>query len=416
MPKKTSAEFTPPAGSPIKASVVRRRRWVRPLAWTGGVLALLVLVFYLGGGWYFANVLQNDALDGEQRRAELLAPDLDLTVVAAHGDTLSLRLPDDPEDLLTEGVWGLEWTDGYGQLGRIVRSDEDVVVREFQKLSGSDPAAGTAARLDVRAYRGNPASALGLEFTEVAYRGELGEYPAWFVEGTRDTWAILVHGNGMTREDALRALPVLQREGFPTLAIGFRNDPGAPEDPSGMLRYGLTEWADLEAAAQYALDEGAEDLVLVGHSMGGGIVAKFLYESPLADEVAAVIMDAPMLDFSRTVDANAAREELPLFGLGVPQSVTNVAKWLASVRFDVDWGAMNYLSRVDELTAPVLLFHGTADTDVPIATSDEFAEARPDIVTYHRVDGASHMASWNVDPERYESLVAEFLTGALPAP
>ena len=29
----------------------------------------------------------------------------------------------------------------------------------------------------------------------------------------------------------------------------YRNDPGAPEDPSGQLHYGATEWRDVEAAA-----------------------------------------------------------------------------------------------------------------------------------------------------------------------
>ena len=50
----------------------------------------------------------------------------------------------------------------------------------------------------------------------------------------------------------------------------------------GYHRYGQTEWEDLAAAIQYALDHGAEDVVLVGYSMGGAIVVSLLYRSPLA--------------------------------------------------------------------------------------------------------------------------------------
>ena len=140
--------------------------------------------------------------------------------------------------------------------------------------------------------------------------GPLGEYPAWFVPGTRDTWAIVVHGNSMSRLDGLRMVPITVDAGFPTLVPTYRNDTGAPEDPSGKLRYGLTEWRDLEAAVRYALDNGAKDVVLAGYSMGGGVIMAFLQRSKLRDDVRAVILDAPMLDFSATVDDNASREEV----------------------------------------------------------------------------------------------------------
>jgi alpha-beta hydrolase superfamily lysophospholipase len=195
------------------------------------------------------------------------------------------------------------------------------------------------------------------------------------------------------------------------LAIAIRNDAGAPADPSGMVRYGLTEWKDLEAAVRYALDKGAERMVLVGYSMGGGIVANFLYQSELSQRVDGVILDSPMLDFSTTVDLNAAREELPLIGVGMPQSLTNVAKWMAGWRYDVDWKGLDYLAGAKNLAAPILLIHGTADTDVPPQTSAELASLRPDLVTYVPVEGARHMESWNVDLDAYETQVTDFLAG-----
>ena len=151
-----------------------------------------------------------------------------------------------------------------------------------------------------------------------------------------DTWVIVVHGNSLSAADGLRMVPILTGAGYPTLVATYRNDPGAPADPSGKLRYGLTEWEDLEAMVRYALDEGSDGVVLDGYSMGGAVIMAFLQRSELADQVRAVILDAPMLDFSETVDDNASREEIAP-GVPLPSSLTDVAKWIAAKRFDVDW-------------------------------------------------------------------------------
>ena len=375
--------------------------------WVGAALAALVFVFYLAGGWYFSGMIDDRALDGESRRAAL-EPDYDLEIVGTGARTLTLRVPEDPGSLTKEGVFGIRWASGYGRLGAIRELAGSRVVRAFELVEGAAPEAGTPAELDSRAFRGDP-GAVGLTFEDVTFEGELGDHPAWFVPGSRNTWVVLVHGNSMTREDGLRMLSIVSEQGFPALLISYRNAPGAPEDPSGKLRYGLTEWRDLESAVRYALEEGARDVILVGFSMGGGIVVSFLERSPQANAVRAAVLEAPMLDFSRTVDLNAAREELPLIGLGVPSSLTAVAKWMAGIRFDVGWGELDYLAAADGLDAPILLIHGTEDLDVPIETSEELAAARPDLVTFVRVSDAAHMEAWNVDPDAYAETVVAFL-------
>lgn len=386
-------------------------RWSRSrrlLVWAGVWLAVLVLVFYVGGGWYFSGQIDERALDGQARR-DALEPVYDLEVVAVGDGTLTLRAPEDPGSLTKEGVFGLRWPDGSGRLGEIREATGDRVERAFELLEGQPPRAGTAVELLSRVFQGDPSS-VGLAFEDVLVPGELGEYPAWFVAGEGRTWVVVVHGNSMTREDGLRILPIVADEGYPTLVITYRNDPDAPEDPSGKLRYGATEWQDLEAAVRYARGSGARDVILVGFSMGGGIVASFLERSGLADMARAAILEAPMLDFGRTVDDQASREELPVVGLPLPSSLTAVAKWMAGLRFGVDWGDLDYLAAADRLDVPILLIHGEEDEDVPIGTSADLAERRPDLVTFIRVPRAAHMEAWNVDPQTYERTVVSFLS------
>jgi fermentation-respiration switch protein FrsA (DUF1100 family) len=119
-----------------------------------------------------------------------------------------------------------------------------------------------------------------------------------------------------------------------------------------------------------------------------------------------------MLDFSRSVDLGASRQTLPLVGLPLPQSLTDVAKWIAGWRYGVDWGSLDYLDGVGKLQAPMLLFHGTTDTRVPVATSDELARIGHD-VTYVRVRGADHLDAWNLDPAGYDRAVGTFVDRVL---
>lgn len=391
------------------ANGTRRRRWPRRLLW--GIVAFL-FVFHVGGGWYFSNVLYDRALSGEQRRASTDF-DPDLTVQAVADGTIVLR-PDEtaPGALDTPGFFGLRWEGGRGTLGDVLTQDGDDVARTFEVLTGEPPVAGDPAQLDPRVYD-EPADA-GVDARDVVVPGELGEFPAWFVAADGPTWAILVHGNSMSRSDMTRWLPAFAEAGIPTLTVTYRNDEGAPEDPSGLLRYGRTEWEDLEAAVRYAIDQGSDGVTLFGVSMGGGIAEAFLANSDLAGEVRAVALDAPMLNFSQTVDDNAARE--PLVGpITVPPTLTWSAKTIADLRFDVGWSELDYLDDPGLADVPTLILHGDVDLTVPVATSRDAASRYPDTVTLVECPGADHIECWNLDPEGYEAMVVAFLAQPAPA-
>jgi hypothetical protein len=376
----------------------RARRWRVPLVVLLGIL-LLVTVPLVGGGWYYSDALKNQALVPDRKPQKL-----DLQVAAVGQDTVTLHVTADTSkdgDWTKRGIFGLEWNDGYGQVGAIQELDDEHVVRDYTPVRGT-PKVGDGVRLDSFAFPGDPSQALGMTFEEVRFTSRLGDFPAWFIDGSRDTWVIFVHGKGADRREALRMLRTVTDLGFPSLIITYRNDVGAPHSDDGFYRYGETEWQDLQAAAEYAVQHGAQDLILVGYSMGGAIVTSFLYRSSLSQRVAAVILDAPMLDLDATVDWRARNRFAP--GL-----LKAAGKKIASLRFGVHWGELDYLKRARELAMPVLLFHGDEDDKVPVATSEALAKARPDIVTYVRTAGAGHVRSWNADPNTYEKAVRDFL-------
>jgi pimeloyl-ACP methyl ester carboxylesterase len=226
---------------------------------------------------------------------------------------------------------------------------------------------------------------------------------------------ILVHGYNAARTETLRVLATSARLGYPSLAVSYRNDPDAPHSPDGLRRWGATEWRDLEAATRYALDHGARSVVLAGFSMGGAVVTSFLLESPLATRVRGVVLDAPALDLGEVIDQGATGRDLPVLGTPVPPALTEAAKGIAGVRYDLDWGELDYVDRSGRLAAPMLVFHQSGDPTVPVAISEALASARPDLVTFERFGGDGHVQSWNVDRPRYERALRAFLDRVAPA-
>ncbi len=392
-----------------EAGATRHTTLAKVIKWFVIVLVVLGILFYGGGGWYFSNQLYTIGLSGAARRS--LKPSYTIPVASVSSNSIVLDISaSTPYEATHSGTWGLQWPNGYGQISTISNSSPRTEKRAFKLVAGTDPTPGQKVAVDAETYPDNPKVAFGLNYQQVSYKGPLGSYPSWFIPGSSTTWAITVHGNAMTLLDGMKSVPTLHSLGLPILMISYRNDPGAPESKSDLLRYGLTEWQDLQAAVSYALSHGAHHVVLLGYSMGGGIVANFLLQSALAPKVSAVVLDAPMLDFSQTVDFNASQMKLPLLGIPLPQSLTDSAKWISSLRFGVKWNQLNYLAEANKFNTPILLFQGLADKTVPPITSNELAIDRPRLVTYFTTAGAGHLESWNFHPHKYDSELKSFLS------
>ena len=362
----------------------------------------------MGGGWYFSGVIHRDALEVDHTPS---TPGLSLTPEAAGRVRVSGDNPADLETLADGSTYGVEWADGYGQVIGPATVADDGVVRDLAVLAGDPFAAATPATLDRDAFPEDPEVALGLgpdevEEVDIPGRGD-ASLPAWFAPGEEDTWAVLVHGKGGTPAEMLRMMRSTVAAGMPSLDIGYRNDEGLLPDDSGEYRYGATEWRDLDAAVRFAERRGAEQVVLVGASMGGGIVASYLREVPDAP-VAGVVLDSPMLDLGATVSFGASRRDFPVWG-HVPEPLTWTAKRITTLRYGLDWGEVDYLEDTAWLDVPALVFHGTEDTTVPVDLSERLAASRPELVDLLTTSDAGHVESWNLDPERYDAALRAFL-------
>ena len=376
----------------------------------GVVVVLVVLVAAaIAYGIYLSNLIRDGSLSSRHRTLpfDIIASsegDGQITLRAMNGQGRAM-------DIRHDGIFGIISADGYGQVGGVidlgdgaqgdVEPGDGYAVREYTALTTTISAA-EAARLDIYAYPDDPETAHGIAHEKISYKSELGECAAWFIPGNSKTWVIFAHGRGAHPNEALRIMPTLVDAGLPILVINYRNDDGAPASGDGWHWLGATEWRDLESAVQYALDNGADDVVLYGYSMGGGMCLNLLYESELADNVRGVVMDSPLLDFGGTLDYVGHVR-------GYPRLMVRFGKAVAAWRFGINWQRMNYLNRASDLRAPILILHGEADDLVPAPISRLLQHARPDIVSYIGFPDATHARSWNLDNARYESAVRDFL-------
>jgi pimeloyl-ACP methyl ester carboxylesterase len=247
------------------------------------------------------------------------------------------------------------------------------------------------------------------ELVEVQYETPMGMMDAWHLPAAGETWVIHIHGLNATPAEAEPLFAPLQQAGYPQLAITYRNDEGQPTDPSGYHRYGTTEWEDVAGALDFAVANGAREVVFAGYSTGAAHALSYVFRNNL-DEIAGVITDSANVDMGATIDYRGTLEELPVIGVQPPVTLSWVAKFFTSLRIDVNWKSLDYIDRAERsLRVPLLAIHGTADESIPIDQSRALEAAQPDLVEVVEFDGADHVGSFDVDLERYVSTVLAFL-------
>lgn len=385
------------------SGTVAARRVAGVGAAAAGTVAVMGALSSLGAAAYVARkVLTPDQL----------RPD-DTEILAVEGDSVVLG---ETVETVVPGHYGL-WLDqgaGHARVGGIFERDRErgEVRRTLLGVDQGHLAPGPA-RWNQYYYASAPDESLGLETHSVHVDTEVGPMPAWVVPAQDPgRWAILVHGRGARREECVRAIPPLHRAGITCMVPTYRNDVGAPAGPDGRYGLGLTEWHDIERAARFAVDSGARELVLLGWSMGAAIILQMLDHSELKRRVSRVVFDAPVISWTDVLAHHARLNSVPapVGALSRTLMAHPRARRLVGVREAVDVARTDWVARAGELRHRMLVIHSLEDEFVPVGPSQALARARPDLVQFVPWHLARHTKEWNVDPVRWERVVADFVS------
>lgn len=346
--------------------------------------------------------------------ARVREEDQEVLAVIRGGHRLQVILAATPEATV-EGVYGLFFDGGRGhaRIGRIVSYSpaERTVQREVEAVYTGDLSTARRGYWSGAAHP-DPAS-IGLPSEDVEIEVDGGTAPAWLVRAPQESgiWAVMVHGRGASRQECLRAVRTARELGMSSLLITYRNDGLAPSAQDGRYGLGSTEWRDVEAAIGFALEHGAREVVLFGWSMGGAICLQTADLSRYHHLIRAMVLDAPVINWVNVLAHHAELNRIPsaVGRYGQLMMSHRLGRRLTGLAAPVDLKAMDWVSRAVELRTPTLIIHSVDDEYVPYGPSAALAEKNPEMVTFEKFDRARHTKEWNVEPERWERLVAAWL-------
>lgn len=219
-----------------------------------------------------------------------------------------------------------------------------------------------------------------------------------------------VYTNG---ETMLRERDHLARQGYVTLHIDYRNHAQSSKDPSNdsRLRAGYTiDAVNAGLALKQSSLVDPSRVALIGRSMGGGVVYNTLVARPglFRAAVAYAPVSSDTVDnFNKWVRRDASRAGAArsvIARLGTPEA--QPARWAAT-------SPRTYFSRITE---PLLIHHGTADEDCPIAWSRESVaalKAKGKNVQLYVYPGGRHTLTspqWDTSIRRTEAFLRQHLT------
>lgn len=372
-------------------------------------MVLVLLLAVAGGIFYFSNLLGD--------RIKIAAnpePEPDVTVQSVEGAAVTYTVTPNDTGWADLGHMALDMTNGGWFLSEDPTEGDPATRTVTAQSNPPTLTQGDTGTFDGFYYFENPKQGMGLDYKDVKYSSPAGDFDAWLVPGnpTEKTWVIFTHGLNSSPREGLRTLETTNKLGYTTMLITYRNDANQPQT-DGYVSFGEDEWLDLQGAVQYALDNGAEEVFLVGNSHGGAVTLSFLLNSDLADRVPGVFLDGPASNFSKIVDDAAA-------DMGAPAPITALAKLVSQPRFGINWKATDYTAEAAQFTTPMTIVQGTADTTVPPEINQEFAAAvnaaSPGLIDLQMFEGSPHTTEWNQDRTRFNQILTGALAKAAQAP
>jgi fermentation-respiration switch protein FrsA (DUF1100 family) len=209
---------------------------------------------------------------------------------------------------------------------------------------------------------------------------------AWLVpaQGEMRATTLYLHGNAGNLSDRPGHLQSLSAAGSEVLIVDYRGYGKSEGEPSESNLY-----EDAEAAYEWLLAQGRKPkrIVLYGESLGTAVATDLASRRSCG----ALILEAPFP--SRSAVA----------GLIVPVLGPLIARGFETVR------------KIANVSCPVLVLHGTADTVIPQALGRAVFDAAPQPKRFWSIPGGRHIDPAPVASDEYRARMRQVFE-ALPAP
>lgn len=344
--------------------------------------------------------------------------------VVLHGRTKVLPITIDParrtihlpatDMTRAPGEYGVWVNDGRGhvRVGAVMHDDHDSIERRIEATRG-DVAEATEGRWTGHVFA--HASSLELAYEDIEVPTDDGQRPAWlFPASDSRRWALHLHGIKSSRASALRSVPIAAELGMTSLVPSFYGD--VDEDttlgtgPEGAT-LGLREARDVERAIAFAVESGAEELVLFGWSMGGTIALLLAESSQYRSLITQLVLIGPAVQWEASIERGMAAARLPAW-VGPPLFHSLESRWLsrlARMAEPTSFAHLNWLRGDRPIDVSTLVLHSAGDRDNDLAESLQMEQLNSSTVTVREFPPVPHLMEWNVHRQLFESVVRDRL-------
>ncbi|GAB3624829.1 alpha/beta hydrolase [Mariniluteicoccus endophyticus] len=227
----------------------------------------------------------------------------------------------------------------------------------------------------------------------------------WLDNPGSERVVICCHGHRGNKSEMLGIGPGVFRAGNTVLLFDFRGNGESDDGPQSLAHY---EQLDLQAAVDLVAERRPDaEICVVGFSMGAAVS---ILVAAADERVRKVVADSPFADMQGVIAAAARSLRLP------PVPMVQLADHATRVRYGYRFAEVQPIEVVDRLAPrPLLMFHGTADTIIPIEHARRLDAAAGQPHELRVVDGVGHCGAYFADRPGYIAQVAEFLARQGPA-
>lgn len=214
-------------------------------------------------------------------------------------------------------------------------------------------------------------------------------------------WMVLVHGYGDTYLSCNVQANKLIEAGYNLLLIDLRAHGKSAGNYIGM---GWPERKDILLWCNYLLKEYEDiEIGLYGYSMGASIIMMASGES-LPKNVKVLIVDSGYTSIydQLTYQAKVMYKIAPKF-------LMNSLNFVVKLRMKSSLKEASSLKQLQKNNTPILFIQAADDTFVPLSMINQLYESNSSEKEKLIIDGAEHVCSHLINPEKYWSNVFDFL-------
>ncbi|GGD87644.1 alpha/beta hydrolase [Paenibacillus nasutitermitis] len=253
----------------------------------------------------------------------------------------------------------------------------------------------------------NAAAAPPVYKTAAASTDQNGQVDAASPAASKRT-VIFSHGYGANREETwvpmYELAALLHRLHYNVLMFDYGY---ASEQDRSPATGGIEEAQQLLAAVQYAREQGAEQVVVWGFSMGAGTALQAALQTDDSDKIDALILDSLFLPSPESLFNNVRQYlDLPRFP-SLPLVQMMLPFWTGTSFNQIPAQQVMQTS----YTIPTFIMHGTEDLKAPIATAEHIASSQANPLSREWiVQGGKHELLFQTRPKEYIQRAALFLS------